>query len=594
MLVCDDKFMQAYGAVKTELQQADNLDRKVPIFVSTVDADSVCALRILTSVLQSEGIHYSVYPVSGWQEVQERVKSELLDKEDLTNIFFINCGGTEDLVELLGLNNENHRVLVIDSHRPIHTANAAVDNGQVMVLMDGKDEAPPDDLGEDLSSDSDSSDEESDEEEGDENEPPRQQQRTAESDATARAAKQREKRRMREDRQRRRIQYYDRGAWRGTPAACITYELTRQLQKEDNRALWLSIMGVTDQLVHQLINGQEYEKLYHLMEQQVNALGNGDMKDSVDIEDGGTVRIPLNRRIGPLQDYRFTLLKHWTLHDSMLYSPYVATRLQTWREKGRRNLELLLAKMGCSLVQCRQHYGHMKHSIKDSLSSKLENYAPTYNLPDLQFSSFQMEMGYKRAFSASDAVYGVTALLEAHALEEEGSKESFWKAYGALGDNAMAELYKGIELAKKVQRTIIDDGGSVMARRAVLSMSAFRVVNLSDGEVSDRALLSQPLALLRLAMFIQDAYRVMQNKVKPVIVVAPEGQDHMCLVVGYTGRPKLADVNGNRFGNAFAHAQEATKCDMSADYFDQYTVKVAKSDIYRFIAAVDNGHHMKD
>lgn len=60
----------------------------------------------------------------------------------------------------------------------------------------------------------------------------------------------------------------------------------------------------------------------------------------------------------------------------------------------------------------------MKHSIKDSLSSKLENYAPTYNLPDLQFSSFQMEMGYKRAFSASDAVYGVTALLEAHALEE--------------------------------------------------------------------------------------------------------------------------------------------------------------------------------
>lgn len=48
MLVCDDKFMQAYGAVKTELQQADNLDRKVPIFVSTVDADSVCALRILT------------------------------------------------------------------------------------------------------------------------------------------------------------------------------------------------------------------------------------------------------------------------------------------------------------------------------------------------------------------------------------------------------------------------------------------------------------------------------------------------------------------------------------------------------------------
>lgn len=41
-------------------------------------------------------------------------------------------------------------------------------------------------------------------------------------------------------------------------------------------------------------------------------------------------------------------------------------------------------------------------------------------------------------------------------MAQEGSKESFWKAYGALGDNAMAELYKGIELAKKVQRTIIE------------------------------------------------------------------------------------------------------------------------------------------
>jgi cell division control protein 45 len=143
------------------------------------------------------------------------------------------------------------------------------------------------------------------------------------------------------------------------------------------------------------------------------------MRDSTDIEDGGSAKIPLNRRIAPIRDYRFTLTKHWTLHDAMLYSPYVATRLQTWREKGRRNLELLLAKMGCSLAQCRQHYGHMRPSIKDNLGTKLEAYAPSYNLPDLQFDSFQLEQGFKRAFSASDAVYAVSALLEAqHAPDE--------------------------------------------------------------------------------------------------------------------------------------------------------------------------------
>jgi hypothetical protein len=47
MLLRDDQFRQAYEAVKHELQSQD-MDRKVPIFVSTVDCDSVCALRILT------------------------------------------------------------------------------------------------------------------------------------------------------------------------------------------------------------------------------------------------------------------------------------------------------------------------------------------------------------------------------------------------------------------------------------------------------------------------------------------------------------------------------------------------------------------
>jgi hypothetical protein len=36
---------------------------------------------------------------------------------------------------------------VIDSHRPIHTKNSDEANGQVMVLIDSKDEAPPTDLG---------------------------------------------------------------------------------------------------------------------------------------------------------------------------------------------------------------------------------------------------------------------------------------------------------------------------------------------------------------------------------------------------------------------------------------------------------------
>ena len=108
-------------------------------------------------------------------------------------MIFINCGGTEDLVDLLDLNTEegstpvllllqlppiicpalptcfvnlkgscqtdrprcprapassgNQRALVIDSHRPIHTKNSAAENGQVIVLVSENEEQPPTDLG---------------------------------------------------------------------------------------------------------------------------------------------------------------------------------------------------------------------------------------------------------------------------------------------------------------------------------------------------------------------------------------------------------------------------------------------------------------
>jgi cell division control protein 45 len=46
------------------------------------------------------------------------------------------------------------------------------------------------------------------------------------------------------------------------------------------------------------------------------------------------------------EEFRFTLFRHWNLYDSMLHSGYVAGKLKLWRDRGRRNLLGLLAKMG--------------------------------------------------------------------------------------------------------------------------------------------------------------------------------------------------------------------------------------------------------
>ena len=47
------------------------------------------------------------------------------------------------------------------------------------------------------------------------------------------------------------------------------------------------------------------------------------------------------------------MFRHWNLYDAMYHSSYVAGKLGIWKEKGRKRLSGLLAKMGyvaCSLT----------------------------------------------------------------------------------------------------------------------------------------------------------------------------------------------------------------------------------------------------
>lgn len=60
--------------------------------------------------------------------------------------------------------------------------------------------------------------------------------------------------------------------------------------------------------------------------------------------------------------FRFMLLRHWSLYESMYYSNYVASKLGTWRAKGQEKLKELFAKMGFPLDESKQKYPFMKVS----------------------------------------------------------------------------------------------------------------------------------------------------------------------------------------------------------------------------------------
>ena len=104
MLVERDKFRFAYD----ELRQ-DSRECPVLVYVSTADVDSCAAFSILKTMMWSDGIPFSAYPVvGGYQELQNL--GERLPKDGKNrSIVLINCGGTEDVVTLLGASPDSTR-----------------------------------------------------------------------------------------------------------------------------------------------------------------------------------------------------------------------------------------------------------------------------------------------------------------------------------------------------------------------------------------------------------------------------------------------------------------------------------------------------
>lgn len=185
-----------------------------------------------------------------------------------------------------------------------------------------------------------------------------------------------------------------------------------------------------------------------------------------------TARSPTDSSIRLSPEPRFLLIRHWSLYDSMLHSPYLSARLHIWSDAGRKRLHKLLAKMGVSLTQCKQSYTHMDMDLKRGLRQRLLKYAPLYGLDGLVPPSasagrgqtgwgFVRSYGWKACLSATDVGVIVGSILEVgksglhvnehdghwdrgrtekrELVDEQGQAESeewvrrFWEAYDALG-----------------------------------------------------------------------------------------------------------------------------------------------------------------
>lgn len=103
----------------------------------------------------------------------------------------------------------------------------------------------------------------------------------------------------------------------------------------------LTILGLTYQYLTSKISRDAYDFSHSLYLDEVVRLNPPLLSNKTIHPDDTSIR--------PSDELRFALFRHWNLYDAMYHSPYVASKLGIWKERGRRKLGGLLAKMGCVL-----------------------------------------------------------------------------------------------------------------------------------------------------------------------------------------------------------------------------------------------------
>lgn len=236
------------------------------------------------------------------------------------------------------------------------------------------------------------------------------------------------------------------------------YSLASELGREDNDILWLTIIGTTSMELYGRSSqgvgvisqkssdgysskssgwlGARGSQLRQLLREEVRRLNPPELSESSSslnrgngMENSGiiptTARSPTDNSIRLSPEPKFLLIRHWSLYDSMLHSPYLAARLHIWSEGGRKRLMKLLAKMGVSIVQSKQSYTHMDMELKRGLREKLLKYAKVYGLDELVPAAgtesgagskegwgFVRSWGWRATLSSHDVSVVIGAILE--------------------------------------------------------------------------------------------------------------------------------------------------------------------------------------
>uniref|UniRef100_A0A8C1N555 CDC45 cell division cycle 45 homolog (S. cerevisiae) n=1 Tax=Cyprinus carpio TaxID=7962 RepID=A0A8C1N555_CYPCA len=437
------------------------VNQRVALFVSP-DIDALCACKVLQALFHCDQVQYTLVPVAGWQDLGTAFMEH---KEQYQYFVLINCGANVDLLETLQP-EEDSVFFICDTHRPVDVVNVYNDT-QIKLLI-----KQDDDLGVPSYDDIFRDDEEDEEGDGDDS--------GNESDGSAEPSGKRRR--------------YDEALYLFYfQAALVMFELAWVMSKDTKDMLWWSVIGVTDQWVHDKIPHMKYVTDIATLQRHVSRHNhrNEDEENSLSID---CMRITFE------YDLRLVLYQHWSLYESICNSCYTSCSFKLWSINGQKKLQEFLADMGLPLKQVRQKFNSMDMSIKENLREVIEESANKFSMKDIRVQTFAVNFGFKNRFLASDVVHAAAALLE-NVEKDEMPTDNFIKALDCLSRSNLERLHLGIDLAKKKLKAIQQTVASCICTNLILSQGPFLYCHLLEG-TPDVKLFSKPLALTLLCKYL--------------------------------------------------------------------------------------------
>ncbi|KAM0681918.1 DNA replication initiation factor cdc45 [Mitosporidium daphniae] len=594
------------------------------------DVDSLCAAKILIS----EFVLFDLIVLSSFlelSEINEKYFEPLQDGHRY--LIMINCGATVDLDAIFSL-SDGSCIVVFDHHRPVHLNNLFAPE-QVKIFDDGELFStasymwPFFQLTENIVNNNHESDPASSHSEGEvsehhsddectENLPNAQERGTMANGTMANSTMANGTRvngtmanstmangtRVNGTKAEAEVNsYYDRETGVGVSASCFIYSIASQLVKTNNELLWACIVGACSLFQIQTISLDRYINDVNLLEKEVLRLNSNTLLGNCDIylEENS-----LN----------LSLFKHWTLFKSLMYSIHSASKFQTLSEKGKRRIEIFLAKIGVSLSEANQPYVFLEPSIRRRIASQVEKSFTEEGVVNPTISVFIRKFSTNIKFSATDYIHAIQGLLwypytKRKDKERNVARSNFLLSLGIFSGylqfficskNSHSILERGLKLSKAHLERIHRTASMLLSNKTIKTIKSFKLCVLPHDQTEASPSISKDdtgkeiaspqidwwasnSALASLSLFLCEYCNM------PLLVAHFIRGASMYNVVGCAPKhhnfvPKMyfCITHARSFGSAFKKAALDTGSSVRTDGIENaWAIQVASKDLSRFM-----------